>query len=363
MGPDFDENKADEWVALLHSGNLHERCEAALTLAEFAPLPRVRKSLLAALDAETPIKVAAIGLIEIPPEARRRLLDGLRASDEEKREQAFASLEGFAHSERAATASDATEFKAAGVDAPPRPLFVPMPDSVPAKVMDITVVSVLPWWFLGLFALLIVGFAWLTRGIWWPKWAMAGLASAASAYLIYSCTCLQNNALSAKRFHARARLTGAAILAGACGFGICTFLPLGAVLIDNESRESVRLMIDGTEWLTIEPGETRKSSLPAGTHRLVIVDQHRERTLDAHDIDVAAHRQHVLNVLGGQIYFQGIVQYGIKGGATEVITAKWFLVPEVDYLFKDPPESIVSVNPVNKSFLTKGRPPLLKGGM
>ena len=367
MSAFYQGSTAAQWVGMLQTAALHERCAAALALAEFEPnMPPAKDALLAALrDAEMPVRVAAqiaISFIHTPAENRRRMFEYLLGDDEEKQRDTLTSLEGLAYSTLQGAASGPLESETAISGSRQLAARTPMPALPTGDEPDVAVVTVLPWWFLGAGVTLIVGLAWLLRGVWWSKWPMATLAAVAVLYLCYSWKRRQERKLSLKRLHARGRLAGAAILAGACGFVICTLLPLGTVIIDNESRENVRLMIDGTEWLTIGPGETGKSYLPAGMHRLAIVDRQGERTLDAHDIGVTAPRQHVLNVLGGQICFQGIVQYGIKGGATEVITAKWFLVPEVDYLFQDPPESIVSVNPVNKSFLTKGRPPLLTGG-
>ncbi len=78
MSAFYQGSTAAQWVGMLQTGALHERCAAALALAEFEPnLPPAKDALLAALrDAEMPVRVAAqiaISFIHTPAENRRRM--------------------------------------------------------------------------------------------------------------------------------------------------------------------------------------------------------------------------------------------------------------------------------------------------
>jgi hypothetical protein len=229
------------------------------------------------------------------------------------------------------------------------------------QVTDIAVVTWIPWLLLipGIAVVLLV--AWVLRGIWWDKWAMAGLAAAAGVLLVYNWMRRKKALLTTERFRARVRLLGCVALAGAGGFFIAWWFPLGTVIIDNESGANVRLLVDGAEWATVAAGESRKQALAKGRYRLTVQSVEGNHVLDEHEIEVVPYTNYVLNVLGAQVYFHGIIQYGIDGGDTKIITDKWFPLPQVDYLFRNPPARIISPQPVNKSFFTKGAPPTPKG--
>ena len=229
-----------------------------------------------------------------------------------------------------------------------------------AETPDIEIVHVFPWWFLlGAVALCLV-LGWLLRGVWWSKWAMIGLSVLACVFLIYTRTRQQSGELSLARSRARARIAWSVIFATLCGFAIGLLFPVATVIIDNESGAKVRIFLDGEEWHTSASGESKPKALTAGKYRMSIQDA-VGNTLDEHVIEVTAYRHYILNVLGAQVYFQGVFQYGIDGGEIKMVTEKWLQVPDVDYVFRDPPQVIHSAHPVNKSFFTRGAPPRMQG--
>ncbi len=118
---------------------------------------------------------------------------------------------------------------------------------IAANDADIAVVTILPWWFLLGAAGLVVGLTWMLRAAWWCKWPPGLLAVLAGLLLFYFWTRARNGAISMQRFHARARLPSALILAGACGFAIGDFFPVGGIIIDNACGADVRLFLDNRE--------------------------------------------------------------------------------------------------------------------
>ena len=234
---------------------------------------------------------------------------------------------------------------------------VPEPIAPVSELPDFTLVHVMPWWFLLGATAFCVLLAWILRGFWWHKWTMLAMAAIAAFVVLYSWSRKGNDSHSVKRFRSRARIGGSAIFAAACGALISIFFPLGTIFIDNESGVNVRLLINDEEWTSIGTGESKQKGLTRGTYRLTIQSMEGNHVFDAYDIDISSYEKYVLNVLSGQIYFHGTVQYGIAGGESKAITAKWLKLPEVDYLFRDPPKAIVTVNPVNKTFFLKGLGP------
>jgi hypothetical protein len=372
MDAAYEGKTVAQWIDLLESGYVPQRCAAALALAELGPkTPPAKKALLAALhDMEKPVQVAAqiaIGFIYAPAENRRRMFDYLLGDDEDKWRQTLGALEELAYSSLLGTASE-PEIEEIAVTGPVpyrAPAAAPIPASAQPPpdndVLDIAVVTVLPWWFLFGAVALCLTLSWLLRGIWWSKWVMIGLTALACVFLYYTRTRQQSGKLSLARYRSRARTAWSAIFATLFGFGIGILFPVATVIIDNESGATVRIFLDGKEWLTSSTGESKGKSLAAGKYRVTILDA-PGNALDEHFIQVSANQQYILNVLGAQVYFRGVVVFGGGEGDIKIIDDRWLQVPEVDYLFCDPPDKIRTVFPVRKTFFTRGVPPRMKAG-
>jgi hypothetical protein len=374
MDTTYEGKTAAQWIGLLQSADVPKQCAAALALAELTPTKSpVKDALLAAVaDREIPVQVAAqiaIGFLQVPRENRRKMFEHLLGPDDEMRRSILYSLEDLAGSPLRGAALGKDEEHVPPVELAPgnpaEPKLTASQASAPPIAMeepDIAIVYVFPWWFLLGGITLCIGIAWLLRGIWWPKWTLAVAAAVAGLWFAYLCFRRKEGRLSRHRYHARARLAWSAICACMTGFFVGLFFPAGAIYVDNESGVNVRLFLDGSEWVSIPSGESKKLSLPRGTYHLSIQAVEKNHVFDAHDIEVAAYEKYVLNVLGGQVYFHGKMQYGgARGVDMKVVQDKWFPVPEVDYLFRDPPQEIVSAHPITKTFFTKGMPPRLRG--
>lgn len=391
MDPVFKGKTTAQWLYLLSQGPMHERCAAALVLGQLkASEPTVESALMAALnDPEKAVEVAvqiAIGFISVPAANQERMLAALLGPDVADRRAALQSLDELGYSKLMGTASPgdpavpkpASSPRAkrnaslgAGTHRlePPAAEAPPPKETSPSQAMpDIAVVTVLPWWFLVAGFAFFLLIAWFARGVWWARWAMVGCAGAAVLWIAVGLILSNQGAISRQRFKARARPGVAGLLAAICGFALCILLPEGTVYIENESRFPVRLAIDGNTWLTIQAGESKKRPLTAGKYRLTVHPLDGGQILDEHEIQVTGCNRYVLNVLGAQTYFIGTVVYGGPAEAPpEVVFDKWFVLPDVDYLFRDVPKTLnvrsEKRNPrvVRRTFVTKGEPPKLMG--
>jgi hypothetical protein len=375
----------DDLFGKLRSGDAAERCVAALLLPMvpmgFAwgrlaasrgptdsepvappPIPAdiaasleqdelwVRRALLdATRDPEPAVRAAAqigLGSLALPPERLEAIRSNLMSGNEILRQQAVEELRSMAGPELPAAESSPEQPTADG------------------QMPDIVVVHVLPWWLLLGGIALCVTLAWLLRGVGWTMWIMAGLAVLGGLWLAWARSRAVPDSVSQKRLRARSRIGWSAIIAGICGCAIAALFPIGSVMVDNETGQTVRLLLDDEPWLTIETGKSKKKALPFGTYQLIVRSVQGEQ-LDQHVISVDEHGPYALNVMGAQLYFQGTVQYGVNvaGGrpAIKMSNEKWFLVPKVDYLFRDLPERMVAPHPINKTFFSKGAPPRLQG--
>lgn len=366
MDRSYEGKTAAEWIALLQSGNVIERCAAALALAEFLQNEgRARRTLVDALgDPDPPVQAAAqisLGLVaDVDREHRRKMFQALHGRDEGRQGGALESLwnlldprsETPADPSEANLTADVPTSPTPEVAAPAAPL--PVPD-----VPDLSVVHVMPWWFLLGGIVLCLGLTWFLRGIWWWKWAFAAAGAVAALYLCYATIRVQAQVMTRNQYRARSRIAATLLFTGLTCFLVGYFWPSGTVYIDNASGVDARLFLNGKEWVTIPSGNTKTVSLGSGRHRLSIHTMQNDHEMDAYDVEVLAYQKHVCNVLGGQRYFHGTVQYGVfRGGADmKIITAKWILVPDVDYLFRDMPERIFLKQPANKTFFTKASPP------
>src|ERR1700683_4202545 len=97
----FAGKTAAQWIDLLGSHRIHERCAAALALAEFEPdSPPVKDALLPALhDQEKSVQIAVqigIGFIYVPVENRRRMLNYLLGPDNDDFRGALKALHDLA---------------------------------------------------------------------------------------------------------------------------------------------------------------------------------------------------------------------------------------------------------------------------
>jgi hypothetical protein len=350
----YEAKTTAEWIALLRSGDIVERCAAALALAELEPnAPVVKDALVAALnDAEPPVQAAAqaaLGLVlHLNAENRQIMFAGLTGNDGDMQRFVLQSLWDLPSPDVMKTVpifgeapQSSEESIAHGRPAsPPTSKQTPAPSaSASVEMPDIALIHVVPWWFLlGATAVCLL-LAWLLRWVWWSKWTMAATAALAGFFFLYLWSRRRNGSLSAERFRARARVACSLIVAAATGFALGFFFPLGTVIIDNESGANVRLFVDGEEWLTIGTGESKRKTLSKGRYLLTVQALEGNRVLDEHDIEVSACESHVLNVLGAQTYFQGKVKYNSeKGSEMKIVTSKWFLLSDMDYMFQEPPQ-------------------------
>jgi len=373
---DFYEGKSiSQWVELLQAGSVPERCAAALALSDIGlKAPDVGAALQRALThPDPPVQAAAriaLGLDPIAAENRRKMFDGLMGTDDYERHTILQSLEWLITPEavlESAPHLDAELTEAAG-GAVSRRRTADSPASLaPSKAeeLDITLVPVAPWWLVLVAVAVFVVLAWLLRSIWWSKLVMAAIASAGVVFLWFVWMQREGGKLSSKRFNARIRLGTAALLAGGFSSAIGFLFPASVVVIDNANAFAVRLLINDQDWLNIGPGESKRRELGLGKHRVTVQSADGKAVLDAHDIDASDHGPFILNVLSGQVYFHGTAYYGdVRPTKFDVITEKWFRLPEVDCRFVDPPDKItvvVNANGVdkkmNKTFITKAVPP------
>ena len=389
MADQFHGKTASQWIEALSSGDEYERCAAALALAELEPKREPAYSaLLGALsDMEPSVQMSvqlAIGFVYIPDENRRRMFAGLMGADEYDRDTVLQSLTDLAFSKLEGTTSGPdkdlrmeSETLPAATPEAALPSHVnaiqespgkqdlaidrPPPDVSPAAEPDIVTVHKMPWWFLCGIVVTGIGLAWFLRGLSESRWVTLGIGVVAGAFLFFTMPQAEGDLIRRKRFHSRARIAGAILVSAIIG-GVVTFLfPTGSIMVENASPVDVQMFLDDEAWLSVGAGQWRRTSLPQRKYRVTIKST-RGEILDQHDIEVNDYGPYILNALGAQVYFDGVVKYGIQGGGSmKVITDKWFKRPKVDYLYADPPERIWTVNPVSKSYFTKGAPPKPKG--
>jgi hypothetical protein len=127
-----------------------------------------------------------------------------------------------------------------------------------------------------------------------------------------------------------------------------TLYPDERVMIDNHGDRSVRLALDGEEWLTLGARSGTERSLRGGTYLLTVQARDDGKELDRRTITVAARgydekdKVYVLNLLGLGKYSWGEVTYGgspanLRPGRD---TAEpWFSV-EAFYVFEKPPVAL-----------------------
>lgn len=370
MSAVYGDKTVSQWIASLQFDDVPDRCAAALALAEFAPGTHVAKAALhqALNDMDASVQGAvevALGFVRLSVENRRKMFRDLCGGDELSRQAIMHQLALLARRDVALfSSSDISDERfiseRSQTEAAPQ---VETRVGSSGVVPDIAHVTVLPWWFLLSGVAVCLLLAWLMRGVSSWKWAMAALTVAGILLAYWAWN--RSAELSPPRLRARLRLAVSLFGAGAGGLAILLLFPSANVFFDNHCGVHVRVFLDDQEWLMIESGGSKGRSLTQGKYRVTIYAKEGDELLDAHDIEVSAYDRYILNVLGAQVYFQGVVQYGgFRGGAggadMKIVTEKWFRVPEVDYLFRDMPSTIQSPHQINKTFLTKGMPPQFK---
>lgn len=383
MNADYQGRTASQWLNLLQRGDVHERCAAALALMEIGLIAEPAKTALtgALIDPDVPVQMAAriaLGLVPVGTENRRKMIAGLLSTDDFLQGTILGSLEGLASPDALLITAPPFEMEQSATtelasgDLPPvlppsgQPAMEPTSCAVP--VPDIAVVNVFPWWFLvgGVVVWLVL--AWFFRGFWWSPWAMAITAGLTGLLLYRAWTRQRKGTVSTARFRARAWPLGAVIIACAGSFGMVLLFPSARIIVDNATGMDVRLLLDDQDWMAVSSGASRTKELTRGKYRLTVRSAQGNQVFDAHEIDVSGTGQYVLNVLGAQTYFHGTVRYGEgESPPMEMLTAKWFLLPDVDCLFSDPPDTVMVVvegtrGPrvkTAKTFVTKGAPPRL----
>jgi hypothetical protein len=140
------------------------------------------------------------------------------------------------------------------------------------------------------------------------------------------------------------------------------------VYVDNFSNRPLHVEVDGSDWLTWEPGSSAPPRrLRRGRHHLVVRAGKGGEVLDERNEMVEGmDRAYVFNLLGAEKYYRGSVLYGrtinFGDSSPDEIRDVWFK-PDVDFLFKPPPESItVSARSSlflsnERTYLTRGAPP------
>lgn len=363
MEPKYAGKTLSEWIAALQSSDEALQCAAALALAELPATADGTAALTTALvDPEPSVQAAArigLGLDPIPVENRRKMLEGLLGPD------AYVQLtirKRLAWLITPEALSNAESPNVAEIPVPPE--TKPAPNAA-TETPEIVIISVPPWWLLVIGMGLCVGIAWLLRTVWWSKWPMAALALGGGVVLFAMVGHSVAGAVAQKRRQRRTRLAWSAFIGGAVSFPLAWIFAAGVVLVDNANNPAVRLLLDDDEWLTLNADETTSRTLSRGKHQVTVQSIDGKLILDRHEIDVTDEGPFVLNVLGGQTYFKGVMVYG--GGqesSCDPIVDKWFRVPSVDYLFMEPPDMITIVTDSRgiktrkeRTFITKDVPP------
>lgn len=230
--------------------------------------------------------------------------------------------------------------------------------------------SLLPYWFFATATVLFGLTSWVARGISFWLWLAAGMVGA--GVLLALLLRIRSSAESQSKdwYRNLQRFFGVCVLAGLGGFAIRFFFASAVVFIDNETPMEVRLVLDGNNWASVPAHGQIRRSLTKGLHTLEVYAADGKPKLDEHPIDVAGCGKYVLNVLGAQIYFQGEIVYGPateEPPAPKMIVDKWFECEPVDYLFTDPPptmlirfEKSLGALPSRKTYLLRGSPPVFK---
>ena len=366
MSSVYGDKTVAQWIAALQFDDVPERCAAALALAEFAPGTHLAKAALhAALDdMEASVQASveiALGFVSMIVENRRRMFRELVGSDESSRQAVLQELASLAKRDVSLPTSPEIpdeRFASEGAQAAAAHEAGTGPPTL-AVDPGIAKVNVLPWWFLLGGVALCLLLSWLLRGVSSWKWVMAMMTVAGFFLALWACN--KSAAMFPIRSRARLRFAASVFGAGAGALGILFLFPTADVLVDNASGADVRLFIDDEEWLTISTGDSKRNQLSQGKHRVTVQPLNGNQVLDAHDIHVSGYGPYVFNVLGDQVYFEGAMLYQAKGGSTDmkIVREKWFLLPKVDYLFRDPPKTIFAENAVRKTFFSKGAPPVL----
>jgi hypothetical protein len=153
------------------------------------------------------------------------------------------------------------------------------------------------------------------------------------------------------------------------GVGMKFYHPWATVHVENSSRQSVVIEIDGKPWEAAPPGTRKQASLPAGEHEL-LTRSASGRELDRRTVEARDGMAYLLNVLGAGTYYRGSVKYGgvsLFGPAASASEVRdvW-IDAKVDYLFEEPPRSIkvpvrsgLSLSGTSRSFLTRTRPAIV----
>jgi hypothetical protein len=118
------------------------------------------------------------------------------------------------------------------------------------------------------------------------------------------------------------------------------------VYVDNFSARRVRLEVDGSPWVELQPGETTKAQLSRWGRELVTRDAGSGEELDRRPLALDGDKT-LLNVLGAGAYERGVKKYSMlawgpdDSPAPQQTNAVW-INADVDFLFQDPPQFLAA---------------------
>ncbi len=117
--------------------------------------------------------------------------------------------------------------------------------------------------------------------------------------------------------------------------------------IENASTQEVKIELDGGSWRTSFPSRTRVVQARPGEHRITVRSAAGD-ILQELEVTIEDRGAYVLNVLKAQTYCKGSVVYGndlallgVEEEGPRMVKGGWIDVTKVDYLFRDPPPSIM----------------------
>jgi hypothetical protein len=171
------------------------------------------------------------------------------------------------------------------------------------------------------------------------------------------------------------RASDVAVAIGAClmcflviwlGVGFMFYVPpppKAEVHVDNSSGRELVVLVDGQKWMTCWSGARMVNKLSQGSHQIVVRNTDNQQ-LDELSVEVVGEGVYVLNLLRAQKYHRGWVPYSdvpLESNRSPIEVSDAWFEPKVDYLFKEPPESIRSQAENNqKTYLLRGPAPKKK---
>ncbi len=369
MRPNIEECSIEKLNDLLCDGSLAERCAAALCIgsASFVPDHLIDLLHLLTVDSEPALQNAiniTLGSLTIDRQSREGLLKDLQDEDPAIRQAALSYLSALPDiipSDRLPYCENRESIVDTGFTNPStnsRPLV----ESSHAKhadsiAPDVSLVGRLPAWFLIVAISMSILLTWLLRGESITPWILASLGAIGIGGFGFAYRSRFSDGYSIKLFAARIRVIVAILIASLGGLVVTLAFSASYVYVDNATENAVTIFLDGSEWMKIDAKDSKRRLMPTGKHSITIQSLNNA-VLDQHDVEILRGRLHALNILGQQKYYHGTARYGFGKGSMEEINKKFMLIPDVHYLFQDPPAQLKGVQfAADRSFITKAKPP------